>query len=148
MYASFHPAAQSTVVASAPLCLVRQTSLISPAYQLILVLLFKMSMSVTPLTCSLPCWALPELHEPPSHNLVYFSILSCFGLAWCSPSKDALKSVVASACMCDNADSCIIGGHNISDFIVSQPNYYEGNSTTGAVGNILMWHHLPGRDCW
>ena len=39
--------------------------------------------------------------------------------------------------MCDNANPCIISGHNISDFIDSQPNYYEGNSTTGAVGSSL-----------
>ena len=59
----------------------------------------------------------------------------CLGSAWCGPSKDARKSALASACMCEDADSCIVGGHNISDFIDSQPNYYEGNSITGAVGN-------------
>lgn len=60
----------------------------------------------------------------------------CSGSAWCgSNSKDALKNAVADACMCNNADSCVINGLNVSAVIDSQPNYFEGSSITGAVGN-------------
>ena len=63
------------------------------------------------------------------------SFSPCTGSAWCGPnSKDALKNAVANACMCDNADSCVINGYNVS-LAIDSANYYEGSSMTGAIGN-------------
>ena len=60
----------------------------------------------------------------------------CPGTAWCgSNSEDALRSAVASACMCNNPDSCTINGLNVSSVIDNLVvNYYQGRSTGGSVG--------------
>ena len=60
----------------------------------------------------------------------------CPGTAWCgSNSEDDLRSAVASACMCNNPDSCIVNGLNVSRVIDNLVvNYYQGRSTGGSVG--------------
>ena len=60
----------------------------------------------------------------------------CSGSVWCDPSKEELQSTVVNACNCSSADSCIVNGFNVP--VITAQNiidYYEGNSTTGAVGN-------------
>ena len=77
-------------------------------------------------------------------------ISPCTGSVWCGPnSKDALKIAVANACMCDNADSCVINGYNVSAAIGDNPRYYEGSSMTGAVGNsnVTCQDVTVGKEC-
>ena len=75
----------------------------------------------------------------------------CPGFAWCgSNSKDELKIAVASACMCNNPDSCIVNGTHISSFIDNTlPFYYQGSSTTGTVGsnNAMCQDVTVGKTC-
>ena len=56
-----------------------------------------------------------------NHNRLIWCMVAyfpCTGSAWCgSNSKDELKIAVASACMCNNPDSCNINGFNISSLI-------------------------------
>ena len=78
------------------------------------------------------------------------AFIPCAGSTWCGPnSKDALKNAIANACMCDNADSCVINGLNVSSVIDDNPNYYEGNSMTGAVGNstVTCQDVTVGKEC-
>ena len=91
-----------------------------------------------------------------NHNRLIWCMVAYFpwpGSAWCgSNSKDELKIAVASACMCNNPDSCNINGFNISsliEFDISLHNYYQGSSTTGAVGsNYTMCQDVTsGKRC-
>ena len=89
-----------------------------------------------------------------NHNRLIWCMVAyfpCTGSAWCgSNSKDELKIAVASACMCNNPDSCNINGFNISSLIdISLHNYYQGSSTTGAVGsNYTMCQDVTsGKRC-
>ena len=74
-----------------------------------------------------------------NHILLLWCITAfrpCSGSVWCGPSKDELQSTVVNACNCSSADSCIVNGFRIQVIPVQEIyHYYEGNSTTGAVGN-------------
>ena len=75
----------------------------------------------------------------------------CTGSAWCgSNSEDALRSAVASACMCNSPDSCNFNGFNILSVIDNFiPFYYQGSSTTGTVGsdNAMCQDVTVGKTC-
>ena len=71
--------------------------------------------------------------------------LPCPGFAWCGPnSKDDLKSAVSRACVCNRPDSCIVNRNRVNTTVVDTlhsvidmnlPNYFQGSSSTGPVGD-------------